>query len=329
MKRIKFLFLLVCLHLFSYTDPEIENLLASLSDLYNPSLKDYRLIEHYYQHGDRPYLETMKKNTQVQDDIFNFRMKQLRDFKLVGPNGEMPILIIEALNIREETKDRCILICGSFNSHYPEKIKRLYQELMECGYSGHVMIRIGGIPNISEGGAKLSLIPYTWRINFFKEARRMGFTKILYLESTLHPLTDLSDIFNTIDSYGLFSCHIGPWPYNEFIEYIKRVGIPMESSSQIPWLAGHLCGLNFTHEKISQLFDRWDREIHRMDGFCSLGDDVLFNCLAWQLGFRASHSFFDIVQVHDFPPSTVPPNLILYQDNHKMAIREGWGLPHD
>ncbi len=315
----------------SYSDAEIEDLLMVLSNPSNPSLEDYRKIEHYFEYGERPYLAMMKKNTHVSEREFDFRISQLRNFKLVGPNGEMPILQLFASNVTEDTKDRCILIYGSYNPHYPGRVLRLAEELKECGYSGYIMLRIGGIPDLSHGGARLCMIPYTWRVHLFKEAVRQGFTKILYLDASLHPLTDLAAAFDVIDDYGLFSCTTGGWPCDEFADYIRYVGIPVERRYEIPWIYGHTMGLNFTNEKICQLFQRWDQEMHRIENFCSMGDDVIFTCLAWDLGFRPFFSLQDIVGFYDFPPpmGSFSSSLIFYQDNHRLLIRSGWGAVYD
>lgn len=325
----RFLLLLFVQIACAYTDPEIEHLLKCISNPYNPSIEDYRLIESYFLYGNRPYLETMRKNTHIPETEMDFRIQQLRNFKLVCPCGEMPVFEIYASHVTEETKDRCIIIYASYNRYYPQRARRLFEELKECGYSGHILLRIGGIPNIAEGGARLSTIPYTWRVNLFKEARSRGFTKILYLDGSLHPLSDLSQAFKVMDETGLFSCTTGDWPRDDYIEYIRYVGIPDELKDQIPWIYGHTIGLNFNQEKVRHLFDEWDRQMHRMEDFCSMGDDVLFACLAWAQGFRPSFSFDEIIELYDFPPPSPPPSLLLYQDNHRLLIRSGWSPAYD
>jgi hypothetical protein len=278
------LFFLICISQVwgKYFDPEIEALLRSLSNPSNPTLEDYHLIESYFQFGERPYFKNMTKRADL-----NYRIKQLRNFKLVGPNGEMPITELYASNVREGTKDRCILIYGSYNRDYPEKARRLFEALKVCGYSGYIMLRIGGIPDISHGGARLCTIPWTWRINFFKEAVRRGFKQILYIDASYHPLNDLSEIFDVVDNYGLFSYTVDiDWIENMYNDYIQHLGIPVEQMHQIPWFDPHILGLNFTNEKINQLFQKWDEEMHQEIGFCTIGDDVPFTCIAWLLGFR-------------------------------------------
>lgn len=324
---------LICVRaVLAYSDPEIEKLLSSLSDPYCPSLEDYRLIENYYQFGERPYIDQIRKDSHIQGAELDYRIQQLRNFKLVGPNGEMPIREVHALNVTEETKDRCILIYASYNAHYPQRARRLLQELKERGYSGHVILRVGGFPNISNRGAKLCTIPYTFRLAFFHEALEMGFTKILYLDATLHPLNDLSTLFSDIDQYGYFSCHMSKgWFDDCFAGHAKFLGIPFEQKAQIPWVLGYATGLDFTNEKTRKLFEAWEDYMHRIDEFCFIGDDIVFTCLIWSFNFPQPYPFDKTIAVSDFEPApgSFSNSMLFYMDCHKTVIREGWGSLYD
>jgi len=68
-----------------------------------------------------------------------------------------------------------------------------------------------------------------------------------------------------------------------------------------------------------------------MEGFCSMGDDVLFTCLAWDRGIRPFFLFHEIIGIYDFPPliGSFPSSLLLYQDTHRLLIRAGWGSVYD
>ena len=318
--------------LSAYSDPEIEKLSASLSDPYHPSLEDYRKIEHYFQYGERPYIETIRRTAHVEGDDFDFRVHQLRNFKLVGPNGEMPIMELHSIKVREETKNRCILIYASYNSHYPQRALRLLRDLKECGYSGHVMLRIGGFPNICNDGIKLCALPFMFRIAFFREALKMGFTQILYLDGALHPLDDLSEVFDAMDNYGFFSCHMsGGWfTPDRFHTQAKFYDLPAEVRSSIPFIQGYATGLNFTDKKICQLFEVWSQDMQRVDEFCQ-GDDVVFAIHIWKRGFPLYFPFETTVHISDFPPlpDSLPTSFLFYMDQHKLAIREGWGSLYD
>ena len=253
-----FVFLLAVRSVFSYIDEELLDLWASIENIYEPTLNDYRLIETYLKYGKRPYLENLPETTweNIGDEV-NFRVKIIRDFKLVGPNGEMPIFEKHDLNVTEETKDRCILVFGSYNSPYPQKASHILQELKECGYSGSVMIRIGGYPNLSHEGLKSSPFHGRWKLEFFKEARRMGYKKIIHLDTNVHPMCDLSAVFEVMEEKGGFFYDHGPWLdiNKNFMDFAPYLNIPREKMAEIHFISGWALGLNFDNKQVVRLFD--------------------------------------------------------------------------
>ena len=174
---------------WSYTDPELERLWNSISDMANPTLEDYRMIESHLRNGDRSYLERLRTTWEFYHpdlgSFLNGRLEQRRNFKLIGSNGEAPVFEIHQMNPTEETKDRCILIYASYNNSYPRKLRNIVEELRERGFSGTVMIRIGGFPNLSEGGLQFCPFFGVWKNEFIKEAIRMGFTKKRWINANL------------------------------------------------------------------------------------------------------------------------------------------------
>lgn len=335
MKRnsVAFLLFLAVRMVFAYSDPEIEILLSSLSNLYRPSLEDYLRIEHYFQYGERPYLETIKKCAHVGPADVEYRIQQLRNFKLVGPNGEMPIMELHPINVNKETKNRCILIYASYNQFYAKKARMLLEELKECGYSGFVMLRIGGFPNISNEGVRLCTIPFTFRIAFFREAVHMGFTHVLYLDANMHPLTDLSAVFDAMDEYGYYSSYTGSgWlTLDCFRPHAEFYNIPVEERADVYFIQGYVTGLNFMNPITCQLFEAWGQLMESIDGFCSIGDDHHFSELVWRFKLPLPFSFTDTVYVTDLPPvpNSLPSSYLFYMDQHRLSMRQGWAPLYD
>jgi len=280
---------------WSYTDPELDRLWNSLSDMTNPTLEDYRIIESYLRNADRPYLDSLRTTWESYHPRnlgdLNGRLEQRRNFKLVGPNGEAPVFEVHEMNVTEETKDRCILIYASYNSSYPRKLSNIVEELRERAFSGTVMIRIGGFPNLSEGGLQFCPFFGVWKNEFIKEALRMGFTKILHLDTSIHPLTNLNSVFESIENTGYYllysvdtSCNLGN---HQHLTYLKKDG------NNIPWLPGYIIGFNFTHPKVRALFYDWDYATKDFDHFNYFGsEEVIMSILAWQKGLSPTACYF-------------------------------------
>jgi hypothetical protein len=305
---------------WSYTDPELDRLWNSLSDITNPTLEDYRIIESYLRNADRPYLDRLRTTWESYHPsgcgCLNGRLEQRRNFKLVGPNGEAPVFEIHKMNVTEKTKDRCILIYASYNGSYPTKLRNIVEELREREFSGTVMIRIGGFPNLSKGGLQFCPFFGVWKNEFIKEALRMGFTKILHLDTSIHPLTNLDSVFESIENTGYYLLYSneGSCPYlghHQHLTYLKRDG------NSIPWLPGFIIGLNFTHPKIAALFDEWDYATKDFDHFNYFGsEEVIMTILAWQKGLSPTAYFGHRVLygTTEIPPNTAPTHCDFYFD---------------
>ena len=296
------LFLLSFRLAWSYTDPELDRLWNSVSDMTNPTLEDYRLIESYLRNGDRPYLDDMRATWESYHPwlrgSLKKRLEQRRNFKLLGPNGEAPIFEIHEMNVTEETKDRCILIFASYNDPYPRKLRTIVEELREREFSGTVMIRIGGFPNLSEGGLQFCPFLGIWKNEFIREACRMGFTKILHIDTSVHPLTNLNSVFESIENTGyyLLGSNLAGCPYlihHQHLPYLKRDRNP------ITWLPGFVIGFNFTHPKAVELFDEWDYGTKDLDHFIyHSSEEIIMTILAWQKGLPPSADFHNLVDFY-------------------------------
>lgn len=326
------IFIFAIRSIYPYVDEELLELWASISNLTEPTLTDYRLIESYLQHGKRPYLEDLPESSwsNIGDEV-NIRVSIMREFRLVGPNGEMPIFEVHHLNVSEETKDRCICIYGSYNPPYPQKVYQILNELRENGYSGTVMIRIGGYPNLSHGGLKSSPFHGRWKLEFFKEARRMGYKKIIHLDTHVHPLCDLDPVFKAMDETGGFFYGHGPWlDINEnFLEFAPYLKVPYENIDQIHFISGCVLGLNFENKQMVKLFDEWDDRMQYVDRFYCIGlEEITFMALAWKYHFAGMPCSY---VVGDFPSEPANPcgGILFFYDLHRVQIRKGWGPLYD
>ena len=339
MKFLILVFTLSVRAIFPYIDEELLELWASVSNIYEPTLSDYRLIESYLQFGRRPYLENLPEASwsNVGEDEIKMHIRVMRQFKLVGPNGEMPVFEKHDINVTEETKDRCILVFGSYNSVYPQKVYHILQELKESGYSGSVMLRIGGYPNLSHGGLKSSPFHGRWKLEFFKEARRMGYKKIIHLDTHVHPMSDLNAAFKVMDEQGGFFYGRGPWlNINEnFMNFASPLGVPADKMSEVEFIIGSILGLNFSNKQVVKLFDEWEDRMQRVDQFYCIGlDEMTFMALAWKYRLApAPASYHSYYVLADFPPDMRNPDnrdILFFFDLHRVQTRiAGWAPLYD
>ncbi len=270
---------------------ECDKIFSQIEDLKNPTLAEYRLIEDFLLNGRRPYLDPLYNSERFKNALPNhspvYRIK--RQLKLVGDNGEMPIFETHNINTSIEDKSRCILIYCSYNDPYPAKAYHLLSELKSSGYSGHVLLRVGGYPNMQDDGIKLCHIPYSWKVAFIKEAQTLGYQSILWLDSSMHPLKDLSQIFTLIEINGYFFLTGGinldyGYQFKNHIDHaVRSLNLSPEDLSAIPHLVSCLFGVSTTHRKAMKVIDGWFQETKRVDPCVNwFPEELALSVVAWR-----------------------------------------------
>lgn len=98
----------------------------------------------------------------------------------------------------------CIVCYASFNGKYQELIQNLPIELEKVGFNGYVFYMIGGFPNPTGKEIQYCGVPYCFKIFALLEAAKLGFSKVLWVDSAFIPLRDPSPLFNWIEKEGSF-----------------------------------------------------------------------------------------------------------------------------
>ncbi len=276
-------------------DEELQHLWASIPDINHPTVHDYQLIENYLHTGIRPYLDTLRKYAASVDANTSRRLKNIINFKLLGPNLEAPIFELHHLNANETTNKRCIILYASFNGIYEQKVRRVLDELKRCGYSGDVLLRVGGFPNVEYGGLKICHAPYSFKVAFLQEAKNKGYKEILWIDTCMHPICNLESIFSKIQKEGYFFTYAGKLRENEpgnLIEAAKVLGISREDYDVIFHAHSSVLGLNMDHPKAQALLEGWYQETERvLPNVTWFPEELSLSVVAWKLGLKP-HSWF-------------------------------------
>lgn len=226
---------------------------SQIKDIFHPTLEDYRLIQHYLHYGERPNigLLTHHESTHYTD--------RARNFKIIGDlPHEIPVVDDVAINCSNEDKDNVILTYASFNNNYPRGLVRLVELIKQTDYRGHLLYRIGGWPN-TEGGNLLSAhVPYGFKACFFKEAERLGYKRVLWMDSSFYPAVSLNKIFAHIKDNGYFfidTNYIVGHYFNPFAA--QTLEITMDEANQIRSCAAGLFGVDLTHPIGLEIMNRF------------------------------------------------------------------------
>jgi hypothetical protein len=98
----------------------------------------------------------------------------------------------------------CIVSFSSYNKTYPTLIKSIPQDLEKVGFNGYFLYQIGGYPNPTGKEMRYAAVPYAFKLFMILEAEKLGFENVLWIDSSLIPLADLTPLFNNIEKNGAF-----------------------------------------------------------------------------------------------------------------------------
>ncbi|HSX13422.1 MAG TPA: hypothetical protein VLE96_03270 [Chlamydiales bacterium] len=223
-------------------------LYAQIRDTLHPTLEDYRLIQDYLKNGVREGLEDLGDT--------EYRMRNL---KIIGDGpDEVPQSGLIPVNCDMDDKENCLILYASFNWHYPDGLKRVIKMAQESDFKGHILYRIGGWPNVEGGSLTLAHVPYAYKVCLFKEAQRLGYKRVLWLDTSIVPLVSLNTIFQMIKEKGYFafanSHSVGPYTNNPSCAYF---GITRRKSQKITSCMSGMFGVDLTQDIGKNLIDSW------------------------------------------------------------------------
>ncbi len=133
---------------------------------------------------------------------FKARISKALDQNLVDKEKKQsPIKKLIKIN---QGGSNCIVCYASFNGKYQELIQNLPKELEKVGFNGYVFYRIGGFPNPTGKEIQYCGVPYCFKIFALLEASKLGFSKVLWVDSAFIPLRDPTPLFDWIEKEGSF-----------------------------------------------------------------------------------------------------------------------------
>lgn len=301
-----------------YCDEELEWLWGGIQDICNPTLEEYQKIDQYLVSGARPYLDRLRKANPANPD----RLRSILALRLLGLNQEEPVFETHLFDTDESIKKRCIVLYASSNGIYQAKARKLLREIEECGYQGHVLLRIGGFPNTPFGGLKICHVPYSFKVAFLQEAKMLGYEQILWIDLAIHPLENFETVFREIRHTGWFFTNVGSLDDNRpthLPQAAGNLGITTSLYNRIPHISSSMIGLNMKNTKAIQLLEQWYCETESV--YPSLTwwpEELSLSVTAWRLGCTPSTYFGDFVCIESEQFQLENrPNVAFYLDGRR------------
>ncbi len=249
---------------------------SQIADIYHPTFQDYLLVQDFLSHGDRLNLERL-------NDMYNGP----KNMKIIGKSpDEFPRSGVVHVNSHPEERENCVLIYSTFNRSYPAGLKRLLKLVSESDFKGHVLYRMGGWPNTEGGDLNLAHVPYAFKVSFFREAQRLGYKRVLWLDTSVVPLVSVNEIFSMIEEQGYFvmgnSHTVGPYMNSSAAAFF---GFNLQQTFKIPSCSAGLFGVDFTQDTGRRIIDWWYRAAHDKDAFFSArSDQSALSMIFYRLG---------------------------------------------
>jgi hypothetical protein len=243
------------------TEESLPEVYSQISDIYHPSLDDYRLLQDFLSNGKRD-------------------LSELKDFEWITRNihiiDEKQPIETGLIPLRCDANDRenCILLYATFNRNYPAALKRLLKAITESDYEGHVLYRIGGWPNTEGGDLRLAHVPYAFKVCMFREAQRLGFKRCLWLDTALLPVASFKEVFSIIKTKGylMFGNYLTVQPYMN-AKAAAAFGLTLEQTAPISSCSAGISGIDLTSEKGAKIFDLWYKAARDPYAFFSARSD--------------------------------------------------------
>jgi hypothetical protein len=259
----------------SELDPVTE-VYSELSNLYDPSEEDLYKLQDKLSNTYRPIIERMNDTAFI-----------MKNFKLIGKSpDEKPEYGRIAVNSSWNDRENCIIIYASFNRNYPKGVRRLVNTITHSNFRGHVHYRIGGWPNVSEGDLALAHVPFAFKLCFFREMKKLGYKRVLWLDSSILPWVNLNTIFQMIQDKGFLvqgnSHDIGIYMNNDSA---AAFGLTLNETYAIPSCSAAILGIDFTNQKTAHIIDAWYRAAKDPFAFFSArSDQNALSIILYQMG---------------------------------------------
>ncbi len=120
--------------------------------------------------------------------------------KLIDPEkNNTPIQSLEKIN---EGSDMCFVSCVPFSGKYVALVQSLAGELKKLGFNGYLLYQAGGFPNPTGKEIRYVGVPYSFKIFMMLEAKKLGFNKVIWIDSAVLPLRDPTPLFTWLDQHS-------------------------------------------------------------------------------------------------------------------------------
>lgn len=235
-----------------------------------------------------------------------FRRSKAERFSLVDLNNFVyPDLVRIPINSTMSDLSRCIIIYVSMQFNkieiLRENIYRVIESLKRFGYSGHLIYRIGGWPNMEDGCLSHCHVPYGFKACAFKEVVKLGYKKVIWMDSIMQIIKPLNLLFDWVERNNCLY-RFSYYPLSVYANdlFIESFNLKKEELETIPHIATGIIGLNLENENVLQFIEAWHESVLQENGYFSFFPDQLpFSILMKKYGLINGIYSDNLVKIRD------------------------------
>ena len=150
---------------------------------------------------------------------------------------------------------QCVINVG-MGGWFPTGTQRLKESFVEYGYTGDFLTWIDkdGWPQ----GLSHADCPYGFKAMAFMEARNMGYTHILWCDSSIWAMRSVVPLFDYIDHHGYLLWNSG-WNCGEWCkdDALEPLGVIRDELFHMRQIQASVLGLNFRHQVANEFLSNW------------------------------------------------------------------------
>lgn len=286
---------------------------ATLSSLTNPTLEDYMLVRDFISSYNAPYIKNY---------VDWRRRPRPREILLIDHSIDDISRELITVKVMENNLDSCIYIYSTIDALQIYYAQTLIEAIKASDFRGHIIFQKGGWPNLAEGDLIFAHIPNAYKLCALREARRLGYKKVLWLDANLLPVIKLNKVFTIIGRKCVFSYKSMFKLKMLFLdrEYIKLFNLSQNYMNRLYAIYSSILGLDLTDADVQDFIDDWTLQClyNEKSCFSQFAESALVSRILNEYFDEKNYNYkvdhIDVDRVQDLEFTTqIPPQEILDQ----------------
>lgn len=149
---------------------------------------------------------------------------------------------------------KAIISFANNKGNYYQALSRLADSVKD-NFDGEFMAFMG---EASIGAPWHFVNPYAFKIYAFLKAREMGYTQVLYLDSSVYAVANVQPIFDLIEKDGYFMQEAGHYVQEWTSPSVLRA-YEVQPEPKLTMYSAGITGLNFNNPDAVAFFDDWSK----------------------------------------------------------------------